>query len=107
MGQVKKAGGFVLNDKDGISVVQLVARAEGLTATAAQKGAKIIRPVPGAQRIEIDVNLKDIMSGKTKDVILQSEDILFVPESRPKNTLTRTLDAMISMAPGLAVYRIP
>jgi polysaccharide export outer membrane protein len=107
MGQVKKAGGFVLSDKDGISVVQLVARAEGLTSTASQKAAKIIRPVPGAQRIEIDVNLKDIMSGKTKDVILQSEDILFVPESRPKNTLTRTLDAMISMAPGMAVYRIP
>jgi polysaccharide export outer membrane protein len=107
MGQVKKAGGFVLNDKDGISVVQLLAMAEGQTGTADLKGAKIIRPVPGAQRIEIDVNLKDVMNGKTKDVVLQPEDILFVPESRPKNALTRTLDAMISMAPGMAVYRIP
>jgi polysaccharide export outer membrane protein len=107
MGQVKKAGGFVLNDKDGISVVQLLARAEGPTGTAALKGAKIIRPVPGAQRIEIEVNLKDVMNGKTKDIVLQSEDILFVPESRPKNALTKTLDAMISMAPGMAVYRIP
>jgi polysaccharide export outer membrane protein len=105
VGQVNKPGGFALSDKDVISVLQLVALAGGTSPGANTKDAKIIRPVPGSTRIEVEVNLRDILSGKTKDVVLHAEDILFVPDSYAKSVLRRTLDTAIQMTTGLAIYR--
>jgi polysaccharide export outer membrane protein len=105
LGQVRKPGGFVLNDRDTMSVLQLLAMAEGVGPTAAPKDAKIIRPVPGAERIEIAVNVKDMLEGKTKDLILQPEDMLFIPDSYTKGALRRTLDSVIQMTTGMIIYR--
>jgi polysaccharide export outer membrane protein len=105
VGQVNKPGGFTLNEKDSVSVLQLVAMAGGTVPAANTKGAKVIRPVPGSTRIELAINLKDIMSGKAKDIILKPEDILYVPDSYAKGTLRRTADLAISITTGMAIYR--
>jgi polysaccharide export outer membrane protein len=105
LGQVRKPGGFVLNDRDQISIIQLLAMAEGLAPTANSKDGKIIRPVPGSELVEIAVNLKDMLDGKSKDVMLQPEDILFVPDNYAKGALRRTLDTVIQMTTGRIIYR--
>jgi polysaccharide biosynthesis/export protein len=105
MGQVRKSGGFMLNDKRSISLIELMARAEGLSDGAAPKDAKVIRPVPGANRIEISVNLKDVLDGKKPDMVLQPDDILYVPNSYAKGAFRRTLDAAIMMTTGRVIYR--
>ena len=105
MGEVRKSGGFMLNDRRTISLIEVMARAEGLSSTAAPKDAKIIRPVPGANRIEIAVNLQDVLKGKAKDVMLQPDDILYVPSSYAKGALRRTLDSVVQMTTGRVIYR--
>jgi polysaccharide export outer membrane protein len=105
MGEVRKPGGFVLNDKENISVLQALALAEGMQPTASKKNGKILRPVPGANRVEIAINLQDVLSGKAKDQTLQPEDILFVPDSYAKGTFRRTLESSIQMVTGMAIYR--
>jgi polysaccharide biosynthesis/export protein len=105
MGEVKKPGGFVLSDRNSISVIQALALAEGTSSSANKKSGKIIRPVPDGNRIEIAINLQDVLSGKAKDAMLQPDDILFVPDSYAKSTLRRTLESTIQMVPGLAIYR--
>jgi polysaccharide export outer membrane protein len=105
MGEVKKSGGFMLNDRKTISLIEVMARAEGFSSTAAPKNARIIRPVPGANRIEIAVNLSDVLAGKKKDVMLQPDDILYVPSSYAKNAFIRTLDSVIQMTTGRVIYR--
>jgi len=105
VGFLNKQGGFVLNDKDAISILQLVAMAGGTIPTANTKQAKVIRPVPGSTRIELPVNVKDIMSGKAKDMMLQAEDILYVPDSYAKGALRRTLDTAVTVTTGMAIYR--
>jgi polysaccharide export outer membrane protein len=105
MGEVKKSGGFMLNDRRTISLIEVMARAEGLSSAAAPKDAKIIRPVPGANRIEIAVNLRDVLAGKAKDVMLQPDDILYVPNSYAKGAFKRTLDSVIAMTTGRIIYR--
>jgi len=105
MGEVRRAGGFTLNDRRTISLLELLARAEGTSATAALKYSKIIRPVPGGNRIEIAVNLKDVLKGKTKDIMLQPDDILLVPSSYAKNTFQRTLDTSIQTITALTIWR--
>ena len=106
MGEVKKPGGFALNDRGRtISLIEVLARAEGTTPTAALKYAKVIRPVPNSNRIEIPVNLKDLLNGKSKDILLQPDDILLVPNSYAKGAFSRTLDSVVNATTSLIIYR--
>jgi polysaccharide export outer membrane protein len=105
IGDVRKSGGFVLSQRESISVLQALALAEGLGQTAAAKNARILRPVVGASRIEIAVNLQDIWTGKKADMAMQPEDILFVPSSYAKGAWRRTMDSLLHTLPNIAVYR--
>jgi polysaccharide biosynthesis/export protein len=98
LGAVKSAGKFVLNERDALSVLQALSLAGGLERTAAPQKAKILRITPGAvRRTEVPLDLKTVFSGKTTDVILQPDDILFIPDSAQKRAALRTLEALMSI----------
>ena len=106
IGQVPKSGGFVLRERETLSVLQALSLAGGMDHSASPQNARILRPAPGsASRTEIAVNLKRIMAGQAPDVPLQKEDILFVPTSTPKKALGRVADAAIQITTGLIVFR--
>ena len=105
IGAVRKSGGFVLSEKEKMSVLQAVSLAEGLDRISAPKDARILRPVPETEsRLEIPVNLQQILEGKSGDVSLLANDILFVPISHAKSALTRGLEAAIQIGTGVAIY---
>jgi polysaccharide export outer membrane protein len=105
-GDVKKSGGFVLGEKQNMSVLQAISMAEGLGPAPDTKHAKILRMTPGAdQRTEIPVDLKVILQGKGQDVPLQGNDILFVPDNTGRKVALRALEAAITTGSGLAIYR--
>ena len=105
IGQVNKQGTFILSNQSTVSMLTLVAMAGGETPTANLKEFKVLRQVPDATRLEILINYKDIKSGKIKDVWMQPDDILFVPENNAKRLLQGTFGTIIQMLPGLAIYR--
>jgi polysaccharide export outer membrane protein len=106
VGEVKKPGGFVLNEHESMSVLQAVALAEGTLNTAAVANAKVLRSTEGpGPRQEVAVNLKQIMAGKAKDVPLRSEDILFIPNSAARSAFLRTLETGINVGTGIAIWR--
>jgi polysaccharide export outer membrane protein len=106
LGEVKMPGGFALDERGRtISLIEVLARAGGATPTAALKNAKIVRAVPNSNRIEIAVNLKDVTKGKAKDMVLQPDDILYVPNSYAKGAFRRTLDTVVNTATAVAIYR--
>ena len=89
VGQVGQQGKFALIDRERISVLHLIAMAGGISnATADKKKVVIIRAVPGSISKQVPVNYDDIAKGKADDLVLETEDILFVPE---KNGPTRIL----------------
>ncbi len=105
-GDVKKSGGFILGEKQNMSVLQAISMAEGLGQAPDTKHAKILRMTPGAdKRTEIPVDLKTILAGKGQDVPLQGNDILFVPDSTGKKIAIRALEAAITTGTGVAIYR--
>jgi len=105
-GAVKKSGGFILGEKQNMSVIQALSMAEGLGQAPDTKHAKILRMTPGAdQRTEIPVDLKTILTGKGQDVPLQGNDILFIPDSTGKKIALRALEAAITTGSGVAIYR--
>src|ERR1700722_5527404 len=72
VGNVTKPGGFLLNQHESLSALQVVSLAEGFNKTAAPDHARILRVAPGSpNRLEIAVNLKQLMAGKTPDFQLQ------------------------------------
>jgi polysaccharide export outer membrane protein len=99
IGDVKRTGGFVLGEQESISVLRVLSLAEGLGPSSQAQNSKILRVNPnGEQRAEIPVNIKAILSGKQKDIPLQHDDILFVPDSAGKKVLSRAVDATIQAA---------
>jgi polysaccharide export outer membrane protein len=83
-GAVKRPGGFVLEDRPTMTVLQAITMAEGCTATAAKGAARILRTNPDGTKTELPVNLQKILHGKALDTTLAANDILFVPESKGK-----------------------
>ena len=107
LGDVKKAGGFVLGEQPQMSVLQALALASGLEKTAAASKAKILRASASKdlKRTEIGVDLKKILQGKDQDVPMQPEDILVVPGSKTKSATIRALEMAIQIGTGIAIYR--
>jgi polysaccharide export outer membrane protein len=105
VGSVVKPGGFPLGENETLSALQVVSLAEGLQKTAAADKAKILRAVPGSStRTEITINIKQLMAGRTQDIPLRSDDILFVPNSGAKSAAYRSIDSIVSIATGMVVY---
>jgi polysaccharide export outer membrane protein len=105
IGAVKRAGGFVLSEREHISVLQALSMAEGLERVAAAGNAKILRASDGVNRVEIPVDVNKILTGKASDVPMLANDILFIPNSTAKSAGMRGLEAIIQLGTGVAIYR--
>ncbi len=83
-GAVKRPGGFVLEDRPTITVLQAITMAEGFTGSASKGGARIWRTNQDGSRTEVPVNITKIQKGKAEDITLAANDNLYVPESKAK-----------------------
>jgi polysaccharide export outer membrane protein len=106
VGEVKKAGGFPLNERQSISVLQALSLAEGTTPDAAPGASRILRGHGStAGRQEIPVDVKRILSGRMPDVALEPDDILFIPGSTGKKVAMRGVEAAIQLGTGILIWR--
>ena len=103
-GAVKKPGGFVLEDRPTMTVLQTVAMAEGFTPTAGKKTARILRANQDGSKTEIPINLGNILKGKAEDVTLAANDILIVPDSKQKIVGQRAIDASLATFSGWLIW---
>jgi polysaccharide biosynthesis/export protein len=106
VGEVKKSGGFPLDERETLSVLKAISLAEGLVPTASPAGVRILRGgEDGGERQEIAVDLKKIFGGKSPDVPLEPNDILFVPSSASKKAGIRAIEAAIQLGTGIVIWR--
>ena len=105
VGAVGRPGGYVLDSKDSVSVLEALAMAQGVGPNAKTKDARIIKRSDTGVQKEIPVNLKSMMQGKSSDVTLAANDILFVPNNAAKAIEKQTISTTIGMLTGLVVYR--
>ena len=104
LGAVKQPGGFPIKDQEKVTVLRALSLAAGLNGNAALQKARIIHQI-GAEKIEVPVAVRDILRGRTGDVELETNDILYIPDSRAKNALSRGSEAAVQMATGLVIWR--
>lgn len=103
LGNVQRPGGFLLDRRSSLSIVQAVALAEGTTPSAALTKATLIRVMQG-KREEVPLNLKMILKSKSPDLALQAGDIIFVPGSLTAGLGRRSIDTVLATASGVAIY---
>jgi polysaccharide export outer membrane protein len=103
IGNVNKPGGYPMTDNQ-LTVLQALALAGGNSPMAALDRAQIVRQVKGA-REAVPISVKQILNGRNKDIRLQPQDILFIPGSTGKNAATRSVEAILQAAVGVAIYR--
>lgn len=108
VGAVQKPGGFVIQDPaSGVTVLQALALAEGITPVAAAHRSMIVRHASsGSDRQEIAIDVTKLMAGKIEDRILEPNDILFIPESGTKRSARRLGEAAVQAATGVIIYGV-
>ncbi len=104
VGELNRPGSFPLRAQDDLTVLRAVALGEGLLPTASKSGAVIIRTVDTGQQFEVPIDLGDILAGRAPDLPLQSEDILFVPNSASKSLARGLANAFVRMITLRAVF---
>ncbi len=105
-GDVQHAGAFTLGGQRNVSVLRALSLAGGLGRTAKPDKARIIRAVNGdpKRKEETAVNLKEILSGKAKDIEMGPDDVLVVPTSSRKLFTTSFLPGALAAVVGAAIY---
>jgi polysaccharide biosynthesis/export protein len=104
LGEVIKPGAYILNSTGAVTVLQVVAAAGGPTHAAAVGGTRMLRRTPNGLQ-ELPVPLKALLRGKTADIPVAAEDILFVPSSRMKTFVTAS-SMVASTTATAAIYRV-
>jgi polysaccharide export outer membrane protein len=79
-GQVNNPGAIEFRSADNPTLLRAIAKAGGFNERAAKGKVLIKRTDENGEEIEIKVNVGEIMKGKTKDVKLQANDVVIVPE---------------------------
>jgi polysaccharide export outer membrane protein len=105
LGEVRRAGGFVLGESDDLTVLKALSLAQGLKETASASHARILRADATGGRTEENIDLKKLLNGKAEDISLRANDILFVPSSLTKKVFSRGAQAAVDTGTGIAIYR--
>jgi polysaccharide export outer membrane protein len=103
LGDVNRPGGYPLDDKGSLTLMQAVALAQGTTITAKLGSARLVRNAPSGRK-EIAVNMKNVLKGRDPDLSLQGDDILYVPSSMAKTIANRTLPQIVAATTNAAIY---
>jgi polysaccharide biosynthesis/export protein len=109
IGNVKRTGAFSVSNGNDTTVLKMIAMTEGLLPYT-NKNAFIYRREAGkSARDEIPVQLTLIMEHKAPDIPLQSNDILYIPDSKGKRISAETLRTLttfgVSTATGVLIWK--
>jgi polysaccharide export outer membrane protein len=104
---VAQPGGYVLQSHgEQVTVLKALALAHGLTTFAKADSAVIMRTNPATgNRDQIPVRIKAIENRKADDVPMNSNDILYIPDSRGLKVLARGSEAVLGIGTQVAVFR--
>lgn len=82
MGEVQRPGTYPIPTESRITVLEAISTAGGFTPVAAQDRARVVRYANGESRTyTIDVRSITRDGNKEKDMILEPNDVVFVPQS--------------------------
>ncbi len=104
MGEVMKPGGFPLDSHEEVTVLQALSMAGGFDKTASGRKARLLRVNGNDSRAEVPIDLLKILDGKTADVAMLPNDILFVPNNFSKKAAIKAAETAVQIGTGVIVW---
>jgi polysaccharide export outer membrane protein len=106
VGAVKKQGIIPLKNYSPTTVGQAVSISDGIGFEASPGDACLVR-TSGTGRVVLKVNVKKILEGRTADVALQNDDILYIPTNLGKAALKSGAAGLIVSLASTYIYAHP
>jgi polysaccharide export outer membrane protein len=103
VGDVNRPGGFTLDPAQRTTVLQALSLAWGPSQNAALSKALLIHARDDGRTVTT-LDLKRMLHGQDPDLPVNERDILYVPDSTPKNLWNRTMESAIQSAVGVSIY---
>ncbi len=94
LGDVNKGGAFEIRRGEAITLSKALASAGGLMGTAKAGKSVIIRQNEDGSTKQIPVDVKKLLQGKTEDMVLADNDVVFVPGSTTKTIARGVLNSI-------------
>jgi polysaccharide export outer membrane protein len=94
-GNVRKPGAVAVRDKAELSVLKMIALAEGLTPYWSKQAYVYRKDDSPVGKREITVELEKIMKRQTPDVTLEPHDILYIPDNTKRRAGMTVLDRIV------------
>ena len=105
LGDVTRAGGYVLDGRNTLTVEEVMALAGGGGHAPALKRVQLVRTLADGRKEAITIPVNLIYKGQAPDVALKDGDILFVPTSNGKLAAEQAITSALSIGTSLALYR--
>ena len=77
---IKEPGSYPFPADGTLTVLEAISLAGGYTRFASVNGTRVIKTMPDGTKKVIDPNLSEVMKGKRKDMELEPDDVVMVPE---------------------------
>jgi polysaccharide export outer membrane protein len=107
LGDVLRPSGIVMqNNHSQLTALQAVTLAGGTQPSAVPSHARIIRRTSNGGYQEIAMNFSQIQKGKQPDVLLQPDDIIYIPFSYLRN-IGANASGIVAAATSASIYIVP
>lgn len=105
LGDVNKAGGFLLDGHETLTAEKAMALAGGQGRAAAMRNVQLVRSLPGGAKEMITIPLDRIYAGKAPDIALHDGDIMYVPVSTGKLATQQAIASALGIGTAVTVYK--
>ena len=103
LGAVNRPGGFVMQEDGTLNVLQAISLASGTTLPASTGTIHLLRRNADGTEVDILLPFNKMQHGQRTDVQLRATDILYVPISKVKSTLTFS-QGILTAAASATIY---
>ena len=103
-GNVGRPGAYPLCESNHTTVSEVMALAQGVKANSYGQRTLLFRTTETGTRLVQKIKTEDVLRGKTTDITLQPDDILFVPPSNLKAVGKIALGSAIGFATQAYFY---
>jgi polysaccharide export outer membrane protein len=108
LGDVNRPGGYAMtNNKSKMTMLQALALAGGVSKTAKQSGARLIRKSNNGTYLDRRLSVGDLQQGKIPDFAMQPGDVVYVPFSFGKNLAVTGAGSVAASATSATIYAVP
>lgn len=105
LGDVMRAGGFVLDGRQVLTIEEAMALAGGGAKAAAFNRVQLVRTLKDGRKEAVTVSITDIYKGKAPDVALRDGDVVYVPTSTTKEVAEQALSSALGIGTQIAIYK--